>query len=153
MSLRSRSRVKASIVLMRADHLFIHNYIRSFLNIILRSILFIRRIGLETVSYCLCIRRMNQLSHTGSLYIYIYIYIYINIECYIFASHNLCNVCDVPHSDILLPRRTSYSVPCTMMYDVHCTTLLHCTTLYYTTTLVLHCTTLYYTTTLVLHWY
>ena len=33
--LRSPSRIKASMVLTRADHLFIHNYIRSFLNIIL----------------------------------------------------------------------------------------------------------------------
>ena len=32
MSLRSRSHVKASMVLTRADHLFIHNYIRSLLN-------------------------------------------------------------------------------------------------------------------------
>ena len=38
MSLRSRSRVKASAVLMRADHLCIHNYIRSLLNIISRHI-------------------------------------------------------------------------------------------------------------------
>ena len=35
MSIRSHSRVKASMVLMRADNLFIHNYIRSLLNIIL----------------------------------------------------------------------------------------------------------------------
>ena len=35
------SYVKASIVLMRAGHLFIHNYIRSLLNIILRYILLI----------------------------------------------------------------------------------------------------------------
>ena len=35
MSLRSRSHVKASMVLTRADHLFIHNYIRSLLNSIL----------------------------------------------------------------------------------------------------------------------
>ena len=34
MSLRSRSRVKAYMVLTIADHLFIHNYIRSLLNII-----------------------------------------------------------------------------------------------------------------------
>ena len=34
-SLRSRSHVKASMVLTRDDHLFIHNYIRSLLNIIL----------------------------------------------------------------------------------------------------------------------
>ena len=32
MSLRSRSHVKASMVLTRADHLFLHNYIRSLLN-------------------------------------------------------------------------------------------------------------------------
>ena len=32
MSLRSRSRVKASMVLTRADHLFIYNYIRSLRN-------------------------------------------------------------------------------------------------------------------------
>ena len=34
MFLRSRSHVKASVVLTRADHLFIHNHIRSLLNII-----------------------------------------------------------------------------------------------------------------------
>ena len=39
MSLRSRSRVKVSMVLTRADHLFIYNYIRSLLNNILRPIL------------------------------------------------------------------------------------------------------------------
>ena len=38
MSLRSRSHVKASMVLTRADNLFIHNYIRSLLNNILRPI-------------------------------------------------------------------------------------------------------------------
>ena len=37
MSLRSRSHVKASVVLTRADHLFIHNYIISLLNIMLRT--------------------------------------------------------------------------------------------------------------------
>ena len=36
MSLRSRSRVKASMVLTRPDHLFIHNYIRLLLIIILK---------------------------------------------------------------------------------------------------------------------
>ena len=41
MSLRNRSRVKVSIVLTIADHLFIHN-IRSLLNIILRPILMVR---------------------------------------------------------------------------------------------------------------
>ena len=38
-SLRSRSHVNASMVLTRADHLFIYNYIRSLLNNILRPIL------------------------------------------------------------------------------------------------------------------
>ena len=42
MSLRSRSHVKASMVLTRAVHLFIHNYIRSLLNIILRPIVMVR---------------------------------------------------------------------------------------------------------------
>ena len=36
MSLRSRSHAKASMVLTRADHLFLHNYIRSLLNNMLR---------------------------------------------------------------------------------------------------------------------
>ena len=39
MSIRSRSHVKASMVLTRAGHLCIHNYIRSLLNNILRPIL------------------------------------------------------------------------------------------------------------------
>ena len=45
---------KASMVLTRADHLFKHNYIRSLLNIILRTIIMIRT-GLEPSSYCLCV--------------------------------------------------------------------------------------------------
>ena len=54
MSLRSRYHVKASNVLTRADHLFIHNYIRSRLNIILGPILMVRT-GLELASYCLSV--------------------------------------------------------------------------------------------------
>ena len=54
MFLRSRYHVKASMVLTRADHLFIHNYIRSLINIILRSIL-MDLTGLEPASYCLCV--------------------------------------------------------------------------------------------------
>ena len=42
-SLRSRSRVKASMVLTNAGHLCMHNYIRSLLNIILRPILRVGR--------------------------------------------------------------------------------------------------------------
>ena len=54
MSLRSRSHVKAYMVLTRAVHLFIHNYIRSLLNIILRPIVIVRT-KVEPVSYCLCV--------------------------------------------------------------------------------------------------
>ena len=43
MSLRSRSRVKASMVLTSAHHLFIYNYIISHLNNILRPILMVRK--------------------------------------------------------------------------------------------------------------
>ena len=65
MSLRSRSHVKASVVLTRADHLFIHNYIRSLLNNILKYMLMVRT-RLEPASYCLFVRCLNQPSHTGS---------------------------------------------------------------------------------------
>ena len=51
-SLRSRSRVKASMVLTKADHLCIHNYIRSLLTINLITMLMVRT-GLETAPYCL----------------------------------------------------------------------------------------------------
>ena len=53
MSLRSRS-LKASIVLTSAGHLFIHNYIISLLNNILRPILMVRYIyiGLSTFHVC-----------------------------------------------------------------------------------------------------
>ena len=52
MSLRSRSHVKIYTVLTSADHLFIHNYIKPLLNIILRPILLIQK-GIEPISYCL----------------------------------------------------------------------------------------------------
>ena len=42
MSLLRCSRVKASMVLMRANHLFIHNYIPYLINIILRPILMVQ---------------------------------------------------------------------------------------------------------------
>ena len=57
MSLRSRSRVKASMVLTRADHLCIHTYIRSLLNIIIRPILMVR-MRLEPAPYRLRVRRI-----------------------------------------------------------------------------------------------
>ena len=66
MFLRSRSHVKASMILMRADDLCIHNYIISLLNNILKS---------EPTE------RHRKLYICGldlsSKYIYIYIYIYI----------------------------------------------------------------------------
>ena len=65
MSLRNHSHVKASVVLTRAEHLCIHNYKRSLLNIILRPIL-IFRTGLEPASYCLFILRLSELMHTYS---------------------------------------------------------------------------------------
>ena len=54
MSLRSRSHVMASMVLMRTDHLFIQNYIRSLLYIILRPRLMVR-MEIEHSSNLLCI--------------------------------------------------------------------------------------------------
>ena len=48
MSLQSRSHVKTYMVLTRADHLFIHNYTGSPLNIIL-----IVRMGIESIFYYL----------------------------------------------------------------------------------------------------
>ena len=69
MSLRIRSRVKASIVLTRGNHLCIHNYIRSLLNIILRPIVKVRT-GLLTPYW------LRPTEPHKQLYIYIYIYIY-----------------------------------------------------------------------------
>ena len=55
LSLRSHSHSKALfIALTRADHLFIHNYIRNLLNIILRPISMVRT-WLESASNCLCV--------------------------------------------------------------------------------------------------
>ena len=61
-SLQSSYSVKASMILMRAHHLFIHNYIRSLLNNILRRILrpilsnqLMVQKRLEHSSYCLCV--------------------------------------------------------------------------------------------------
>ena len=53
MSLRNRFHVKAFMDLTRADNLFIHNYIISLLNNMLRLILLVLK-GPEPVSYCLC---------------------------------------------------------------------------------------------------
>ena len=77
MSLRSRSHVKASMVLTRADQLIIYNYIRSLLNIILRSILMVWTI-LEQATRVPCPK--HYMSDTLANYIYIYIYIYIYVD-------------------------------------------------------------------------
>ena len=68
MSLRSRSNVKASVVLTRADHLFIHNYIRSLLNNIVRPILMVQT-RLEHASYCLYEIYIYKFSFELDLYI------------------------------------------------------------------------------------
>ena len=81
MSLRSRSRVKASMVLTRADHLCIHNYIRSLLNIILKPILMVRSRLDPHPSACVSDALANRATH-AVIYIYIYIYIYMFINTY-----------------------------------------------------------------------
>ena len=63
MSLRSRSHVKASIFLTRDVHLFIHNYIRSLLNIIIRPSLMVRT-RLEPATYCSRINVINVRSYS-----------------------------------------------------------------------------------------
>ena len=68
MSLRSRSHIKASMVLMRADHLFIYNYIKALLNNILIPIIMVGW-GLDYYPTA-CVA--DALSNW---YIYIYIYI------------------------------------------------------------------------------
>ena len=50
MSLRSHSHINASMILMRADYLFIHNYVRSLLNIILIPIIMFS-MGLEPTTW------------------------------------------------------------------------------------------------------
>ena len=121
MSLRSHSYVKASMVLTRTDHLFIHHYIRSLLNNMLIPICIVRT-GLESVPYSILTAnsqpygiktlRLKGCFATSvlpvcitpkttelyrQLYIYIYIYIYIpiiHIPIYIrfFRSHTLKNI-------------------------------------------------------------
>ena len=60
--------VKASMVLTRADHLFIHNYIRSLLNNIVYKIHFIKLINGpdEARTRVLLLVCLMPLSHTGS---------------------------------------------------------------------------------------
>ena len=65
MSLRSRSHVKTYIMLMRAGHLFIQNYIRSLLNIILIPILISQRDLHPQTNTCLFVL-FNLPCDTGS---------------------------------------------------------------------------------------
>ena len=74
MSLRSYSQVKASVVLMRADHLFIHNYIRSLLNIILRPILMVWKGTVIIYNYITTTTSTKIPMFSVNIYIYIYIY-------------------------------------------------------------------------------
>ena len=61
MSLRSHSRVKAYMVLTKVANLFIHNYIRSFLNIGLRSSLMVRvELKLAYPTICLSMRKRRE---------------------------------------------------------------------------------------------
>ena len=71
MFLRSRSRIKASMVLTRLDHLCIHNYIRSLLSIMLRPILMVRT-RLELASPAVCMSDALAIQ----LYVYVYMYTY-----------------------------------------------------------------------------
>ena len=73
MFIRSRSRVKASMILTRADHLFIHNYIRSIL--VITSKYYYKTYyngpdGARTRVLLIMCLAPCQLSHTGSWNIY-----------------------------------------------------------------------------------
>ena len=77
-SLRSRSHFKESMVLSRTDHLFMHNYIRSFLNNILRSTLINGPDKAQTrVLLLVCLTQAvgHEFTEQHRQYIYIYIYI------------------------------------------------------------------------------
>ena len=60
MSLRRRCRVKASMVLTRADNLFIHNYIRSLLMVRTRP-------EPESTYMYVCVSSINHLRATPNL--------------------------------------------------------------------------------------
>ena len=78
-SLRIRSHVNVSMVVMRADHLFIHNYIRSLLNNILRRY-FIKLSNIQGQGSNPChIACVSDALATEPHWQYIYIYIYIYI--------------------------------------------------------------------------
>ena len=58
MSIRRYTRVKASTVLTRADHLFINNYIRTLLNIIVRPNLLVST-EIEPMPYYHCMLHIS----------------------------------------------------------------------------------------------
>ena len=80
MSIRSRSHIKVSMVLTRADHLFIHNYIRSLQNIIYKINYWSGRSSNPCPTACVYDALATE-PHRQLIYIYntIYIYIYIYI--------------------------------------------------------------------------
>ena len=82
MSLRSRSHVKASVVLTRADQLFIHDYIRSLLNIILIYILISRRDLYPQNNNYLCNSTLKYLSKLYYIHFKIVIYIDDSVQDY-----------------------------------------------------------------------
>ena len=71
-SLRNCYHVNSSMVLTRANHLFIHNYIRSLFNIILRHVLLAQTmIDLRPIS---CIQDNLDANNTDCSAIYTYEY-------------------------------------------------------------------------------
>ena len=77
--LRNRFHINASMVLTRDDHLFIHTYIRSLLNNILRPILMAGRDLNPHPTTCVSDALPTE-PHMQFNYVYIYIYIYIYIQ-------------------------------------------------------------------------
>ena len=71
MSLRSSFHIKASMVLTRADHLFIYNNIILLFDIILLPNLWVRRIT-KPASYVLCPCVSDALAIQSVIHIYIY---------------------------------------------------------------------------------
>ena len=83
MFFRSRSHVNASVVLTRADHLFIYNYIRLLLNISLRVCFWSNTGGAQLVETNIeCVSSTTSATATTSAItntsIYVWIYLYLN---------------------------------------------------------------------------
>ena len=83
-SLLSCSHVKTFMALTRADHLFIHNYIRSLLNIILRHIVIVR-----TIRVIIEKKVFLDTLHLIAIEI-LRIYVYFNFFLFIFDNTTYC---------------------------------------------------------------